>query len=237
MRFYYTLLFISINFYLLSQQKFEQEGLASFYADKFEGRTTASGETYDHLKMTAAHLTLPFNTYIKVTNLENQKSVVLRVNDRGPFVKGRIIDVSRSAAEELDFVETGLVNVKVEIVDSEIVNELVDQQINIESKSITQELINQVNDAENPYYSFDVKLIHPSGYGIQIGSFKEMENLAKLTEKLKTKYQKDVIVEVSQLNDAKLYRVIIGDFPTRNDAEEYKPNFKKEFPDCFVVKF
>ena len=84
-------------------QSFKQTGLASFYADKFEGRTMANGEKYKHSKLTAAHKTLPFGTILRVKNLENGREVIVRVNDRGSFVKGRIIDLSKSAAKELDF--------------------------------------------------------------------------------------------------------------------------------------
>jgi len=91
-------------------------GLASFYADKYHGRTTASGETFDMNELTAAHRTLPFGTRVKVTDLESNRSVIVRINDRGPFVAGRVIDLSRAAAEELQFVRAGLARVRVEIV-------------------------------------------------------------------------------------------------------------------------
>src|ERR1041384_7084097 len=80
-----------------------QTGKASFYADKFEGAMTASGEKYKHSKKTGAHKTLPFGTKVRVTNLENNKTVDVVINDRGPYVEGRIIDLSRSAAEELGY--------------------------------------------------------------------------------------------------------------------------------------
>ena len=94
-----------------------QTGLASYYHDRFHGRTTASGETYDRDALTAAHRTLPFGTVVEVRNLENGRSVRVTVNDRGPFVEGRIIDVSRRAARELGFLDQGLVEVSVKIVD------------------------------------------------------------------------------------------------------------------------
>jgi rare lipoprotein A len=93
-----------------------ETGLASFYSDNLQGRMTASGEIYDTLKMTAAHRSLAFNTKIKVTNLENKKSVIVIINDRGPFVEGRIIDLSRAAAEKLGFVDKGVVKVTVEVI-------------------------------------------------------------------------------------------------------------------------
>jgi rare lipoprotein A len=98
-----------------SGSKHAREGVASYYAHKFHGRTTASGEIYDMHKMTCAHRELPFGTRVKVTNLSNKKSVILRVNDRGPFVKGRIIDVSYEAAKRLDFLKAGVVRVGVEV--------------------------------------------------------------------------------------------------------------------------
>ena len=92
-----------------------QEGEASYYAHKYHGRTTANGEIYDETKMTAAHKTLPFGTRVRVTNLANGKKVVVRINDRGPFIKGRIIDLSYKAAGELDYISRGVVKVRVEI--------------------------------------------------------------------------------------------------------------------------
>src|SRR6201991_406398 len=95
-----------------------QTGKASFYADKFEGSPTASGEKYKHSKKTGAHKTLPFGTKVRVTNLENNKSVEVVINDRGPYVDGRIIDLSKSAAEELEYVNKGLADVKLEVIDA-----------------------------------------------------------------------------------------------------------------------
>lgn len=92
-----------------------QEGGASYYAHKFHGRQTASGEIYDENEMTAAHKTLAFGTTVRVTNLSNGKDVVVRINDRGPFVKGRIIDLSYKAAGKLDMISAGVIKARVEI--------------------------------------------------------------------------------------------------------------------------
>lgn len=94
-----------------------QTGLASYYAHHYHGRPTASGEPYDEDALTAAHRDLPFGTRIRVTRLDDGRAVTLRVNDRGPFVAGRIVDVSWRAARELDFVAAGLVRVRVEVLD------------------------------------------------------------------------------------------------------------------------
>jgi rare lipoprotein A len=92
-------------------------GVASYYADRYHGRKTASGETFDMHALTAAHPTYRFGTRVKVTHLESQRSVVVRINDRGPFVKGRVIDLSLAAAEQLQMVRSGVAQVKLEILE------------------------------------------------------------------------------------------------------------------------
>ncbi|NQD81416.1 septal ring lytic transglycosylase RlpA family protein [Pseudomonas sp. CrR14] len=93
---------------------YRAEGKASYYGKAHHGNKTASGERFDQNALTAAHRTLPFGTRVKVTNLNNDRSVVVRINDRGPFARGRIIDVSRKAAESLDMIRSGVVPVRVE---------------------------------------------------------------------------------------------------------------------------
>jgi rare lipoprotein A len=90
-------------------------GLASYYAREHDGRRTASGEIFDMQAMTAAHRTLPFGTRVRVTNLENGRQAIVRVNDRGPFRKGRIIDVSYAAARELGLIGRGVARVRVDV--------------------------------------------------------------------------------------------------------------------------
>ncbi|MDE3253547.1 MAG: septal ring lytic transglycosylase RlpA family protein [Bacteroidota bacterium] len=90
-----------------------QTGLASFYAESYNGRKTANGEIFHSSDMTAAHKTLPFGTKVRVTNLSNGKSVKVRINDRGPYVAGRIIDLTRAAAKKIDMVQAGVVKVRI----------------------------------------------------------------------------------------------------------------------------
>jgi len=92
-------------------------GTASYYAGKFHGRRTASGEAFDNGAMTAAHRTLPFGSLVRVTNPANGRSVVVRINDRGPFTRGRMIDVSRAAAEELGLITRGHATVELELIE------------------------------------------------------------------------------------------------------------------------
>jgi rare lipoprotein A len=93
-----------------------QVGTASWYGEYFDGKPTASGEPYDMYDMTAAHLTLPLGSYVRVTNLRNGKAVVVRVNDRGPVVAGRIIDLSYGAAQALQFTQKGLQRVRLDVI-------------------------------------------------------------------------------------------------------------------------
>ncbi|MFT4094316.1 MAG: septal ring lytic transglycosylase RlpA family protein [Niabella sp.] len=110
-----SLLFIILVSVALSScsRKITETGKASYYADKFVGCKTASGAVFKQNRMTAAHKTLPFGTKVKVINLENGKKVKVRINDRGPFVEGRIIDLSKKAAKRIDMVNAGVVKVEI----------------------------------------------------------------------------------------------------------------------------
>jgi rare lipoprotein A len=96
---------------------FCQTGVASYYGAELNGHKTASGERYDMHDLTAAHLTLPFNTRVRVTNLSNKKSVVVRINDRGPYTKRRVIDLSYAAAKQIGLVAIGTGKVKIEVIE------------------------------------------------------------------------------------------------------------------------
>ncbi len=110
----YFLLLISLFLIFSCAQKVTQTGKASYYSSKFNGRKTASGETFRNSKKIAAHRTLPFGTKVKVTNLSNGSSVKVRIADRGPFVSGRIIDLSRKAARKIGLTDQGVGMVKIE---------------------------------------------------------------------------------------------------------------------------
>lgn len=94
-----------------------QSGVASYYADKFNGRRTANGEKFSNSEMTAAHKTLPFGTLVEVTNMRNGRSVVVRVNDRGPYAHARVVDLSKAAARQLGMQHTGTAQVKLAVLD------------------------------------------------------------------------------------------------------------------------
>jgi rare lipoprotein A len=97
------------------EPSYQEQGMASWYGPGFHGKTTSNKEVYDMHDMTAAHRTLPFGTHVMVTNMENGRTVIVRINDRGPFVKDRVIDLSYAAAQQLDMVGPGVVKVRVEV--------------------------------------------------------------------------------------------------------------------------
>jgi rare lipoprotein A len=120
----FIVLFVTVvPFYLQAQADvFRQEGIASWYGREFDGRPTASGEIFDSTQLTAAHPSLPFGTRLVITNQHNNRSVVVRVNDRGPFVSARVIDISRAAAEQIDMIVTGTAPVSVESIDRIVIS-------------------------------------------------------------------------------------------------------------------
>jgi rare lipoprotein A len=203
-----------------------QTGKASFYADKFEGRMTASGEKYKHNKLTAAHKTLPFGTKVRVTNISNGNVVDVVVNDRGPYAEGRIIDLSKSAAEKLGFVAMGLTEVRVDVIDAG------DGKSGMEVKTIDRVVVD-----EKEFYDFEIDRLHPKGFGVQIGTYQELVNLMRLAENLKGSYKKKVVVQVKILNGVKYYSLILGQFPSRDKADKFRASVKNKYPDAFIAEF
>ena len=203
-----------------------QTGKASFYADSFEGNPTASGEKYKANKFTAAHKTLPFGTVVKVTNLANKESVTVTINDRGPYVEGRVIDLSKAAAGKLKFFSKGVADVSIEIVDDG------------DGKGKTQPvMVEHVSVEEKEFYDFDVAKIKPSGFGAQLGTYQELANLLRMTEHLKNSYKKKVTVQVKVINGVKYYSLILGPFSSRDKAASFLTGLKKDFPDSYVMDY
>ncbi len=203
-----------------------QTGKASFYADKFEGQPTASGEKYKHNKLTAAHKTLPFGTKVRLTNLANNQTVEVVINDRGPYVDGRIVDVSKAAAEKLGFMSQGLADVSLEVTDP-----------GDGRRSDPASPIGQVSVEEKEFYGFEVSRSKPSGFGVQLGTYQELVNLIRLSENLKNSYKKKVVVQVKIISGVKYYALILGQFPNREKAIQFRDELKKKYPDAFIVEF
>jgi rare lipoprotein A len=203
-----------------------QSGKASYYADRFEGKPTASGEKYRHNKFTAAHKTLPFGTRVRVTNLSNNATVEVVINDRGPYVEDRIIDLSRAAAEKLGFIVQGIAEVKIEVIDP-----------GTGKVSDPVRPIGNVTVEEKEFYSTEINRVNPHGFGVQIGTFQELVNLLRLTDNLKKSYQKKITIQVKVINGVKFYSLIIGQLPSRAKAEALREELRKRYPDAFVVEF
>jgi rare lipoprotein A len=203
-----------------------QTGKASFYADKFEGTPTASGEKYRHAKLTAAHKTLPFGTRVGVINLANKLSVEVTINDRGPYVENRIIDLSKSAAEKLGFVNQGLADVSLEVIDAG------DGKTSDPIKTF-----DHVTVEENEFYDFEISRLNPRGFGVQIGTYQELVNLMRLSDNLKNSYKKQVAVQVKVMKGIKYYGLILGQFPSRLKAEQFRAELQNKFPDAFIVEY
>ena len=143
---------------------FVQYGKASWYGKKFHGRRTSSGEIYDMHKRTAAHKTLPLGTYVKVTRLNTKQYAIVRINDRGPFVKGRIIDLSYAVAKELDVVGPGVVDVKLVALGKEVGTQ-------------------PPSAGSRPLVALED--LRTGNFTIQVGAFQEKENALRLDERLR----------------------------------------------------
>jgi len=221
-------LFLVFNFLIavLCSYAQVQTGKASFYADKFEGTATASGEKYRHNKLTGAHKTLPFGTKVRLTNVANNQTVEVTINDRGPYVDGRIIDVSKAAAEQLGFVNQGLAEVKLEVIDAG------DGKTSDPGRTVDHVMVE-----EKEFYDFEIERLKPKGFGVQIGTYQELVNLMRLSDNLKNSYKKKVTVQVKILNGVKYYGLILGQFGSRGKAEDFKAELIKKFPDAFIVEF
>ncbi|MGC4023085.1 MAG: septal ring lytic transglycosylase RlpA family protein [Cyclobacteriaceae bacterium] len=212
-------------FYLMTLSAFAQTqtGKASFYADKFEGSPTASGEKYRASKLTAAHKTLPFGTVVKVTNLANNESVEVTINDRGPYVEGRVIDLSKAAAEKLKFFNQGVADVKIEVVDEG------------DGKGKLPVMVDHVSVDDREFYDVDISKTKMKGFGAQLGTYQELANLLRITHHLKNTYKKKVIIQVKVITGVKYYSLILGPFSSQQKASDFVRNLKSQFPDSFAI--
>lgn len=195
-----------------------ERGKASFYGDQFNGRKTASGEIFNNSKMTAAHRTHPFGTRLKVTNIKNNKSVIVTVNDRGPVKSERLIDLTKAAARELDFIAEGIADVIIEVY--------------LGDKTPAEPANNKVASS-----LFEVNLIPVTGngYGIQVGAFQQIDNLFAELIRIEKKYGQKPMVHVAKVNQERFYRIIIGPYDTRDKAEKKLEKFKNDNLDGFIV--
>jgi rare lipoprotein A len=199
-----------------AQESFTQKGTASYYGSKFQGKKTACGEIFDMNEYTAAHPKLPFQTLVKVTNLTNNRSVVVRINDRGPFTKKRIIDLSKAAAAKIGLVRTGTAKVKIEVVKSDKENEKDKKSYDKEPSNAVYNEINELKAGKTYNDHWHVK--RPSGFGIQIESLHQVSYVSETLGKIKKEGIKDVYIQVLMINKKKNYRIIIGEYEDKKSA-------------------
>lgn len=191
---------------------FSEEGIASWYGRDFHGRKTSNGEIYDMHAMTAAHKVLPMNVHVRVTNLRNGRSTVVRINDRGPFIKGRVIDLSYKAATALDIVGPGTAPVKLE--------------------ALGYRESGPVGDVA--YYR-QPPTYEVGPFMIQVGAFTVRENALRLATRLQSRYGKAVVVE-GAVDGKTFYRVRVGVYPTLDAAANALLQFERSgFASSFVV--
>lgn len=246
-------------------------GKCGYYADSFQGRPTANGEKYNKDALTCSHKTLAFGTKIRVTRLDNKKAVVVRVNDRGPFIEGYIVDVSSAAAKELDIIKVGSTRVKIEVVESAESSRVTDAQGEAEAlASNTQTTNNQSNIAvakpitynqttavntspkgvatptttqnvekvapTSNLFKVDIKPSEKKGFGIQVTSLSDANNVLPIINELQAKYPGKVLVNVvrDEFNNP-TYKVFVGPFPDKKSADAAKKTVAQKYKKTMVV--
>lgn len=196
---------------LLSHEGFVQDGLASWYGADFHGKRTSNGETYDMYALTAAHKTLPLGVYVKARNKRNGREVIVRINDRGPFVKDRIIDLSYTAAKQLGIADTGTAPVRIEA-------------------------LGYRGDSGSGVVAYRPPASYDTGaYGIQVAAFTESGNARRMAERMRQRYGVSTIQE-AVVNTTRFFRVRVGRYDSLKKAEEAKGSFERGgYPGSFVV--
>ncbi len=196
---------------LLSHDGFVEDGVASWYGKDFHGKKTSNGEIYDMYAMTAAHKTLPLGVFVRVRNRNNGKETVVRVNDRGPFVKGRIIDLSYAAAKELDVVGPGTAPVHIEA-------------------------LGYRDRDRSGAVSYHAPASYDEGsFGVQIGAFTVADNARRLVGDMKKRFG-SAGVQTGTVNGTLFHRVRVGNYRSLAAAEVARDELEKNgYPSCFVV--
>jgi rare lipoprotein A len=189
---------------------FRQNGIASWYGREFHGKKTSNGEIYDMHAMTAAHKTLPLGTYVRVNNLENNRSAVVRINDRGPFVHGRIIDLSYAAADDIGIVDSG--TARVEVV-----------------------ALGRPASAGGTAPVYTAEDYSHGNFTFQVGAFLNRENAERQKRELEQRY-KNAHITVYDRGDQVFYRVRVGRFTTLEEAVRQEEILIQDgFPDAILV--
>ncbi len=197
---------------------FVQTGKASWYGGKFHGRKTSSGETYDMHGMTAAHKTLPLGTVVRVENLSNGKSTVVRINDRGPFVRGRIIDLSYTAAKEIDLVKPGVADVRITALGRQVAA----------SKSGGNTV---------PLVEVEAGDLSAGVFAVQVGAFLDEGNAEELARRLGVLFEHVTVTEYVDEESRTLHRVRVSRSKTLEEARRLEKELREMgFEGAFIVR-
>ncbi|MAP94474.1 MAG: septal ring lytic transglycosylase RlpA family lipoprotein [Ponticaulis sp.] len=210
---------------------YHETGIASWYGPAFHGNATANGETFDMNAYTAAHPTLPLPSFVEVTNLENNKAIIVRVNDRGPFAKNRIIDLSRAAADKIDMIQAGSAQVSVRYIGPAPRDG--DMQYAAANKPGWASDVGKV--AYEPKSQPQPSTIALDDHFLQMGSFKDRKNADSLKATLRG-VDSSAEVVYARVNGSAYYRVVLGPFASKSDAEVTKSSMSRRGYDGFVVQ-
>jgi rare lipoprotein A len=237
---------------LISQTAFAnpvEKGLASYYDDSYHGRKTANGEKYDKNKLTGAHKTLPFGTRVSVYNPANKKSVEIVINDRGPYVKGRVIELSRRAAQEINLIKAGIAQVEITIIKGKnskkttiAKNSSASPQKTKNSKtSLKKEAENMIVKAQKMetggLYKMQVLKMESKGFGVQVAGYSDYESVVQQLAVIQNNWFKGATVFVDEKDGKPYYKIILGLMNTKEEAVSYCANIKEKYKikDAFVV--
>jgi rare lipoprotein A len=190
-----------------------ERGVASWYGDPYHGRRAANGEVYDMERLTAAHRYFAFDTWVRVHNLGNGKSVDVRITDRGPFVDGRVIDLSRAAAREIDMIRAGLAKVRLVVIPPPRIEP-------------------QLSEAPSPLATVDAHL-SLQRFTVQTGAFRDRENAERFRTKMERRFGASRIVP--RHPDGTLWLVVLGDFERIEDAQALAERIRSAGAEALVV--
>jgi rare lipoprotein A len=217
-----------------------ETGVASWYGHPYHGRRTSNGEIYDMNQMTAAHLRLPFDTWVRVTNTRNGEQAEVRINDRGPFIKNRVIDLSREAARRVGMLGPGTDLVRIEIIPPPLMAKVSEpapaaapgveapqpRGASLPSTPAPMPPPSPVATAACPAQPY---------YAIQVGSFRDEENAERMQGKMEERYGSAVIVGLS-MNGAPLHRVMVGCGATQSELSSLKDRLAADGIDGFLSR-
>lgn len=239
---FFTALIFSLSTATLQAQQLSETGMAAYYADKLHGKKTSSGELYDKFALTAAHYNLPTGSRIRVTRLDNNQSVEVRVNDCCLPAKGRIVDLSRAAAESIDLIKLGTAQVRVDILtvgDGKkcgaaavaATPAAMPKAYSAEGEKLTAK---GATPASPPPGIYRAEVLRPinTGFGVQVGAYSALTNAEAQVDALKKKGLGNLLINFTGAGAKVPYKVIVGQFDTHAAAA----NHAKELNNKYKVK-